>query len=335
MTVSLNQRSPKHQTFAPLPPQGPPSPENRTQMAVTLDMLLAASGTMADLARSPNGSSFLQAGLKTAPEAHSIIYSELSSHFGDLLLDTNGCYVVRALLEPMPYAQFSSTVQKLAADEQFLVSLCTQSLHSRRMVQFMLDRLQPCDVSCFAKLMMKRCRDIAMTQQGCISMQRTLDRCEDVQRKELFAVIALYCVEFAMDPFANYVVQYMLETGKMSVELYYAFAGSIAILCCNKFSSNVIEKCLYHWTPELQHAVLGEIFGSTDADLIDLLQDSFGNYIVQSAIALATFKDLWEISNRLAPLLSLVPYGQKIEAKIMRRLRGKTMPRDPVPPMSC
>lgn len=182
--------------------------------------------------------------------------------------------------------------------------------------------------------MMTRCRDIAKTQQGCISIQRTLDRCNDVQRKELFAVIAVHCVEFAMDPFANYVVQYMLETGKMSVELYYAFAGSIVPLCCNKFSSNVIEKCLYHWTPELQHAVLREIFTASDVELIELLQDSFGNYIVQSSIALASYKDLWEISTRLAPLLPLVPYGQKIESKIMRRLRGKTVPRDPAAPAS-
>jgi len=166
-------------------------------------------------------------------------------------------------------------------------------------------------------------------------MQRTLDRCDDVQRKELFSVIACYCVEFAMDPFANYVVQYMLETGKMSVDLYHAFAGSLIPLCCNKFSSNVIEKCLYHWTPDLQHAVLREIFSAHDADLIDLLQDSFGNYIVQSSIALASYKDLWLISNRLAPILPLVPYGQKIESKILRRLRGKTTARDPAAPVDC
>jgi len=305
------------------------------QMTVTLDMLRSASGTMLDISRTPNGSSFLQAGLKSGPEAHSMIYSELYKNFDELLMDTNGCYVVRALLETLSHASFVEVVSGFAADEQLMVSLCTSSLHSRRMVQFILEHLQPSEVSCIAKVMMKRCRDIAKTQQGCISIQRTLDRCDDVHRKELFAVIAIHCVEFAMDPFANYVIQYMLETGKMSVEIYYAFAGHFIPLCCNKFSSNVIEKCLYHWSPELQHAVLSEIFSAPDHDVLALLQDSFGNYIVQSSIALASFKDLWEISSRLAPLLPMVPYGQKVESKILRRLRGKTVPRDPVAPVGC
>jgi len=105
--------------------------------------------------------------------------------------------------------------------------------------------------------------------------------------------------------------------------LWKALQGSVVELSCNKFASNVVEKCLFHVTADVQHLILAEMYDAGPNVLYDMLQDSFGNYIIQSSIALATFRDVAFIDERLRPVLAHTPYGHKIEARLDRRLKGK------------
>jgi len=256
------------------------------------------------------------------------VLNELQPQFSELLLDTNACYVVRALMEGLSYKAFAATLNELAQNEELMVALCTQSLHSRRIVQFFLERLETKDCYMFGKLMRNRCLEICTTQQGCISMQRALDRCAPEDREAVFAIIAANCVELSMDPYGNYLVQYLLQsdnTEVLSTILPQAFAHSMIALCCNKFSSNVVEKCLYHLAPHAQHAMIFALFSAPEDQILHLLQDSFGNYIVQTTIAVATYRDLWVISEKLSPLLHQVPYGHKLETRLVKRLHGKAI----------
>jgi len=301
---------------------------HRAPANVTFEMLCEAAGRLADIARTPNGSSFLQAGLRNLPEAFEFVLHELQPQFSELLLDINACYVVRALMEGLSHNAFVAVVNDLAANEELMVVLCTQSLHSRRIVQFFLERMEPKDCHMFGKVMRNRCLEICTTQQGCISMQRALDRCSHEDREAIFAIIAANCVELSMDPYGNYLVQYLLSSNNseaLSTIIPQAFANSMIALCCNKFSSNVVEKCLHHLAPQAQHAMICALFNAPNDQILHLLQDSFGNYIVQTTIAVATYRDLWAISEKLAPLLHQVPYGQKLEARLVKRLNGKAI----------
>ena len=85
----------------------------------------------------------------------------------------------------------------------------------------------------------------------------------------------------------------------------------------------MVEKALFHVNPEVQHAILAELFSVPECTLHHLLQDSFGNYIIQSSIALATFRDVFFINEKLRKVLTTTPYGHKIEARLDRRLKGK------------
>jgi hypothetical protein len=157
-------------------------------------------------------------------------------------------------------------------------------------------------------------------------MQRAMDVAQEPQRAALFSAIYSRLVQFSTDPFANYVVQHLLEVGDReanSAAFTQAFTGHVVTLSCNKFSSNVMEKALFHLLPESQHAFLMEMYSSGEETLFRMLQDSFGNYIIQSSIALASFKDVFFISEKLRPVLQRTPYGHKIEGRLDRRLKGK------------
>jgi len=167
-----------------------------------------------------------------------------------------------------------------------------------------------------------------MTQQGCIVMQRAMDVAQGRSRAALYHGIYQNLVRFAMDPFANYVVQHLLEVGdraQNSQEFSGQFLQNCIELSCNKFASNVMEKALFHLDEATQHNLLFAIYSSGEDALYRMLQDSFGNYLIQSSIALAPYQDVQFMADKLRPVLQRTPYGHKIEGRLERRLKGKAV----------
>lgn len=72
---------------------------------------------------------------------------------------------------------------------------------------------------------------------------------------------------FVKDPFANYVVQFVLELRDSGVNhlIGQGLLGSLLLLSVKKFSSNVIEKCLEHTTAETKAQMVNEIMTGTDS----------------------------------------------------------------------
>lgn len=294
---------------------------------ITTEELMQHSGTFVELARSAAGSSFIQSALRpgldwTVPNA-AILAEELLPAASDLLLDAHGCYVIKSLMERIPVQQLHGFAVSIAMDEQLIFSMCTHSLHTRRVVQFLIDMI---GVELMGNVLITRCVEISMTQQGCIIMQRAMDVAAEPLRTHLFTTIFAHLLRFAFDPFANYVVQHMLEVGDREASsraVKAAFCGHVIRLSCNKFASNVMEKCLFHLTEDAQHELLLEMYDITDDELHGMLQDSFGNYMIQSSIALANQKDVAFINDKLKNVLQRTPYGHKIESRLERRLKGR------------
>jgi hypothetical protein len=79
--------------------------------------------------------------------------------------------------------------------------------------------------------------------------------------------------------FANYTVQYVLEMG-LGLRIVEQILGKIELLSKQKFSSNVVEKCIVAASPSLLEAIVGEceqIMGS-------LLHDAFANFVAQKLL---------------------------------------------------
>ncbi|KAH9299582.1 hypothetical protein KI387_031264, partial [Taxus chinensis] len=85
----------------------------------------------------------------------------------------------------------------------------------------------------------------------------------------------------------NYVVQYILEFGIpwATAKVIAQLQGHYALLSMQKFSSNVVEKCLKEGKEEHRAAIIQELLNSSQ--LGDLLQDAYGNYVVQSALGVS------------------------------------------------
>jgi hypothetical protein len=122
------------------------------------------------------------------------------------------------------------------------------------------------------------------------------------------------------DAFGNYVVQYVLELGQAdsSRGIMENIKGHYAELSMQKFSSNVVEKCLKLGGLDAEREVIiQEIIVSPL--LPRLLQDSYGNYVVQSALTISSgvvHQGLVDAIKPFLPSLRGTPHGKRILQKI-------------------
>lgn len=73
--------------------------------------------------------------------------------------------------------------------------------------------------------------------------------------------IAEHTLTFVMDPFANYVVQFILNLGMHEVNRVVTekLLTNLIQLSKQKFSSNVIEKCLELNSPDLNQSLVAAL----------------------------------------------------------------------------
>ena len=90
------------------------------------------------------------------------------------------------------------------------------------------------------------CLEVSTHRHGCCVVQRCLDAATPPQRRAMVVEIGRNCLQLMQDPYGNYVVQYVLDRcpGDEIRPVTSCPLGRIASLSVQKYSSNVIEKCL-------------------------------------------------------------------------------------------
>lgn len=171
-------------------------------------------------------------------------------------------------------------------------------------------------------------------------MQRCIDHASGHQKAQLISQITSNAFSLVQDPFGNYVLQYIVDLGESAFTdpLCFSFQGSIPLLSKQKFSSNVIEKCIRGAQPSVTTMMIGEMLQTNELE--KMLRDSFANYVIQTALDYAdpeTREKLVENIRPILPSIRQTPYGRRIQSKIVAndsrgRHSGMGTPVDPTNP---
>jgi hypothetical protein len=129
-------------------------------------------------------------------------------------------------------------------------------------------------------------------------------------------------LDLMQDAYGNYVVQYVLDvcSDEEAAAVCESVAGRVSQLAVQKFSSNVMEKCLEKANDRVQELYLREL--SHPDKVKDLMSDPFGNYVVQRGLAVATHAQAVRLVEAMRPHLQGMRNtagGRRIIAKICRR----------------
>lgn len=311
------------------------------------------AGQIYGLCKDQHGCRFLQRKLKEQKESDIlIIFDEVKDHFQELMVDPFGNYLCQRLVENCSDEQRTVLVQNVvpamttialnqhgtralqrmielvSTQEQtnmlieglrFDVVQLIQDLNGNHVMQKCLNHLSAQDAQFIFDAVGANCVAVGTHRHGCCVLQRCVDHASGAQKGDLVNSIVANAFGLVQDPFGNYVVQYILDLSEpcFTEPLCQAFYGNISFLSKQKFSSNVMEKCIRCASPETRRVLISEIISPSEIER--LLRDSFANYVVQTAMEFADEETKILIIETLRPMMPNIrntPHGRRIQSKI-------------------
>ena len=327
-------------------------------------------GEIYSLCKDQHGCRYLQKKLEEHnPEHVQMIFLETNQHVVELMTDPFGNYLCQKLLEfsnddqrtalinnaapqmvkialnqhgtraLQKMIEFISTreqIQTIIGALRDRVVELIQDLNGNHVIQKCLNRLSPDDAQFIFDAVGTNCIVVGTHRHGCCVLQRCIDHASGHQKAQLISQITANAFSLVQDPFGNYVLQYIvdLQEAAFTNPLCYSFQGNIPLLSKQKFSSNVVEKCIRGAEPNVARMMIEEMLNTNELE--KMLRDSFANYVVQTALdyADADMRSLLiEAIRPILPAIRQTPYGRRIQSKIMgveapNRLNGGGTPNE-------
>lgn len=257
---------------------------DKHKLSLVLELAVPA---LVKLSRGPHGTRSVQKLIEMSSDSAAFIRKigeELAKDVVELIQDVNGNHVIQKCLNQWspPYNQFIYN-----AAEVDIVNLSTH-------------------------------------RHGCCVLQRSINAASFEQKEALVNTIVKNTVVLVQDAYGNYVVQYVLDLNDSAVNarLAYIFMDNMGLLSVQKFSSNVIEKCIQQNSEEMQVQMIDVI--ARRENLCAMIVDQYANYgnlytVVQRALKLATVEMQKNMLERLRPSLEELKrtqFGKKVYAKL-------------------
>ena len=305
------------------------------------------------LCKDQHGCRFLQKKLEERDETDvATIFEEVKAHFTELMTDPFGNYLCQRLLEHTNDEQrtvlvhnASPELTKIALNQhgtralqrmiEFIstqeqtniiiealrddVVQLIQDLNGNHVIQKCLNHLSSQDAQFIFDAVGANCVTVGTHRHGCCVLQRCVDHASGMQKGALVDHIIANAYSLVQDPFGNYVVQYILDLSEpaFTEPLCRSFQGNVVFLSKQKFSSNVIEKCIRCADVDTRRMLVTEI--TSPYELEKLLRDSFANYVVQTAVDFADHDTKRVLIDHLRPIMPSIrntPYGRRLQTKI-------------------
>ena len=311
-------------------------------------------GGLYELCKDQHGCRYLQRKLEDGDDEHiQAIFVETCPHIIELMTDPFGNYLCQKLFEHCNEEQRTLLINT-AAPALATIALnqhgtralqkMIEFVHTPTQVDTIIQALSPRVVElvqdlngnhvvqkCLTRLGAERsqfiydavgnyCVVVGTHRHGCCVLQRCIDHAQGFQRAQLIARITHCAFDLVQDPFGNYVVQYILDLDEAAFTkpLCENFFGRISALSKQKFSSNVIEKCLRTAEMDTKRQMIEEMLRGNELE--KMLRDSFANYVVQTAMEYAdpaTKARLVDAIRPIIPLIKQTPHGRRIASKIL------------------
>lgn len=270
-----------------------------------------------ELMQDPFGNYLCQKLLEyTTDEQRTVLINNAAPEMVKIALNQHG---TRALQKMIEYVSLPEQIQTMIVALEHQVVPLIQDLNGNHVIQKCLNHLSAEDAQFIFEAVGSHCVVVGTHRHGCCVLQRCIDHATGPQRAKLVMQITQNAFALVQDPFGNYVVQYILDLSEpaFSEPLCASFCGNIGTLSRQKFSSNVIEKCIRVADVNTKRVMIEEIMNPVE--LHKMASDSFANYVVQTAIEYADHDAkvrLLEDIKGFLPQIKNTPHGRRFMQKI-------------------
>ncbi|TFK76682.1 ARM repeat-containing protein [Pluteus cervinus] len=284
-------------------------------------------GHFADLMTDPFGNYLCQKLLEfSTDEQRNLICESVAQDLVNISLNMHGTRAVQKMIDFLSTrrqtdVRYNAQIHSIIVALSLHVVVLIKDLNGNHVIQKCLNKLAPEDNQFIYNAVAANCVEVATHRHGCCVLQRCIDHASDAQRVQLVNEITYNALTLVQDPYGNYVVQYILDLNdnRFSDGVIRQFAGNVCALSVQKFSSNVIEKCVRVAEHSTRKMLIEELLNRSRLE--KLLRDSYGNYCVQTALDYAEPNQRALLVEGIRPVLPLIrntPYGKRIQNKLQR-----------------
>ena len=304
-------------------------------LTLTVD---AVRGNVMRLVKSHAGSRFVQQKLDARdPGFFQLFYEEMADHVPELMVDNFSHFAIEKLIAACNDEQCLVLLQRLAP----AIGVVACQKHGSFSVQALVDTLHtPAQVYTLVESMKADIMRILTHASGHFVVLRMLQRFPYQSTKfiddaiinnvgvvatdhhglrvfkavlcvrrpseltRLFKQVARMTMKLVENQYGNYSLQAVLDVAPPGVRtnIKVKMEGKYMRLSKQKFSSNVVEKCLKQSSSHWRTIIIREL--TAQPAVAELLRDRYGNYVLQTALSVANAQQVGEIVRAITPYLA-------------------------------
>ena len=316
----------------------------------------AVRGSVLRLVKSHAGSRFVQQKLDARdPHFFQLFYDEMGDSVPELMVDAFAHFAVEKLLQACDDEQCLALLQRLAPHVgvvacqkhgSFSVQALVDALHTPAQVYTLVEAMKP-DVlrlvthasghfvvlrllQRFPYQSTKFVDDAVTASIGLVATDhhglRVFKALLAVRRPgeltRLFKQVARTTMKLVENQYGNYSLQAVLDVAPPGVRtnIKVKMEGKYMRLSKQKFSSNVVEKCLKQSSSHWRTIIIREL--TAQPAVAELLRDRYGNYVLQTALSVANAVQVGEIVRAITPYLASLRDNVRSKWKKMLKKAG-------------
>jgi len=244
----------------------------------------------------------------------------LQSSIYSLSMGTYGCRVVQKLLE----CEGREYKQVVANELSGSILNLVYDKNGNHVVQKMIQCLNSNEISFVADEIIGKTYSLAKHPYGSRVIQRLLEKLHRTSVQPLLNEIKEHTVTLSKNQYGNYIIQWIIKNCIWERrEIVSKLIGRVAELSREKFSSNVIEEAFKRSSQDDVRALAKELLLEVSpskgrySPLVLLVNDEFGNYVVQTLVESSTGNFRQKLVHILSKYGKLNKnYGKKLLAKV-------------------
>ncbi|XP_004496908.2 pumilio homolog 12-like [Cicer arietinum] len=216
----------------------------------------------------------------TYHQIHSLVLLLTSNHqkLIDVCKDNYGTRVMQNMLENINHPP---TLYHILCTVECITLALMKNLNGSYVVLQCLKIFQPIYKKMLLDKVAQNCVEVATDKVGCTAIKKCLEHVGGMPIELLITGIVCNAMVLAVDPYGNYVLQYVIKMGvkKMVIEV---LQDNFVRLSMDKHASNVVEDLLRYSEENDVAVIVEEIM--TSRDFLTVVRDPFGNYVAQRAL---------------------------------------------------
>lgn len=306
-----------------------------------------------ELSKDQGGCRFLQKLLDSSTDFSQALYVHLESDLIELINDSFGNYLIQKLIEKLPSKIIDTIITTISP---YMMDIGINP-HGTRVLQRLIEVINSNEqkdrfIKYFIPCVIPYCNDIngnhiiqkfittisypknqfifdiiqknvtlvGLNKHGCCALQKCIEFGTEKQRNDMINSSIKHSRSFLTDQYGNYVLQNIITYKNFAANriVTESFLKDILKLSKEKFSSNVIEKCMDYCDKETKEKILKKL--ANPEYIPALLVDMYGNYVIQKALQISYEPYYTIFIENIGPVLGELrnlPFGTKLYTKFI------------------